>query len=220
MAKYHIIEMGKAGRFQDFEDAILVKVIPVDFIDYYYNNEDDYDYEENINQNQVWLMFKNYPGKEKWLLEKARNCDMERYWDIDLEKFIPHFMSITDNKTGEGFVRSIYQVIMIDSNLDAIDASEKGISYKGRTGHQQLLDSFGLTLIGTASKRYYILSQINNMEFYAIPYYGEANEAGLFYFDKIKVKKNVAGDNGFEVIDIVDKVGVYNYLTRQIFTFK
>ena len=175
MEKYSIIGMGHVGRFNDFDDAILVKVIPADFLDYYENQQDEDDYEDTINQVQRWLMFKNYPGKEEWLERKLDNCELHKFWDIDFEKFVPKMTTITNNRTGDSFLRSIYQVIMVEENLDVVEASEKGISYKGRSGHQQILDNLGLILVGSLDCRYYLLNDdLTTGSAYAIPYEASA----------------------------------------------
>lgn len=72
--KFYITEMGLAGSFNEFKEAILVKVIPVDFLDYYRNNKYDEDYEETLQQTEKWLMFNRYPEKDQWLIDKKKNA--------------------------------------------------------------------------------------------------------------------------------------------------
>ncbi len=218
--KVYITEMGLAGSFNEFKEAILVKVIPVDFLDYYRNNKFDEDYEETLQQTEKWLMFNRYPEKDQWLIDKKENCDCGFYWEIDLDNFICRSTYITDHKTGEGFIRPIYQVIMTNYNIDAVEANEIGAFSTGRTGIQRSLDELNLTLIGANDSLYYLLTDIqSDNSTYAIPYNLVGDVGGLMRVDKIIVQKNSSGKNGYVVISAKTNYGVYNPLTREIFKF-
>ena len=225
MEKYRIVEMGRTGEYMDFQSAILVKVIPYDFIDYYYNHKNDSDYEEVVANNEKWLMFKDYPGKDHWLIDKE-DCE---YWNLDLEDFIPKYTSITNHKTGEMRLRTIYQVIMVNSNLDVIEAKEKGISYQGKSGSRKLLESLDLLLIGKDDNLYYLVSELEEYDdnglyrwhAYGIPDRNGNSENGMYYVDEIIVWNDSDANNRMKVTRVLkEKVGIYNYLTNQLFRFK
>ena len=166
--KVYITEVGLAGSFNEFNEAILVKVIPIDFLDYYHNNQEDKDYNETIlqllddmyetlKQTEQWLMFNRYDGKDQWVMGKKQKCDCGMYWEIDYDNFICRSMCITNRQTGEGFIRPIYQVIMTNYNIDAVEASELGTKRIGRNGVQKALDELNLQLIGESGYMYYLL---------------------------------------------------------------
>ena len=147
--QYSIVGFGKTGRYLDFDDAILVKIVSADELDYYMDIKDNPAYEEEQMQCEHWLMFKNYPGKLQQIRRKAEDCQEGKVWYIDLENdFVLRSTSITNQQTGEGFIRPICQVIMVNPDLDIIDAKAKGESYKGRNAAEKYLDELGLALEG------------------------------------------------------------------------
>lgn len=212
--QYTIVGFGKTGKFLDFSDAILVKVVQSDELDYYEEIKDDPAYEEEQMQCEQWLMFKNYPGKLQWVREKAINSQNGKVWYLDIDNdFITRSISLTDNETGEGFFRPISQVIMVNSNLDAVEAKEKGISYKGRSGVQIALDELGLTLEGT-DLQYYVIGKDKAGKLFGIPYEYKEEDNGLFYVDEISINPF----NG-EISVKKKKVGIYNPMLGQLMKF-
>ena len=218
--KVYITEVGLAGSFNEFNEAILVKVIPIDFLDYYHNNQEDKDYNETLKQTEQWLMFNRYDGKDQWVMGKKQKCDCGMYWEIDYDNFICRSMCITNRQTGEGFIRPIYQVIMTNYNIDAVEASELGTKRIGRNGVQKALDELNLQLIGESGSMYYLLTNIRaDNSAFAIPYDLVHESGGCMYFDKITVQKSHFGKNGYIVLSIKPDYGIFNPLTKEVFTF-
>lgn len=218
--KVYIIEIALAGSFNEFNESILVKVIPIDFLDYYRYNQEDKDYNETLQQTEQWLMFNRYDGKDQWVMDKKQNCDSGKYWEIDYDNFICRSTYITNKQTGEGFIRPIYQVIMTNYDIDAVEASELGAKRIGRNGVQKALDELNLRLIGDSGSMYYLLTNIQaDNSAYAIPYDSVHESGGCMYFDKITMQKSHLGKNGYIVLSIKTDYGIYNPLTKEIFTF-
>jgi hypothetical protein len=244
--EYYIIEMGMIGKYLDFDDALLVKVIPADMVEEFYSlNHEDINDEEEYNSLQRWLIFKNYPGKYEWLIQKQDMCYEDGYWSLDLEDFIGRFTCMTNKKTGESIVRTLYQVIMIKDNMDAVEAKENNYNYTGRTGSQKLLDELGLELVGKDENKYYLVSEMKELpkekfdsehdmrffavfgeematrwEAYAIPYNCEDAPNGMYHVDRIVLCMNGEGESDLVVVRVEKKnYGIYNYLTRELFKF-
>lgn len=212
--QYIIVEYGKAGKYLDFPEAILVKVVEADEKEYYEDIKDDPSYEEEQMQCEHWLMFNNYPGKLRWIAEKAAGCQNGKVWYLDINNdFVTRSTSITNHQTGEGFIRPISQVVMVKPNLDAVEAKENGDAYRGRNGAQKHLDEIGLTLEGTEIK-YYIIGKDSDGKYYGIPYEYTEEYHGHFYVDEITINPF----NG-EISLRKHKVGIYNPLLRQFMKF-
>lgn len=212
--QYTIVGFGKTGKFLDFSDAILVKVVSSDEIDYYEDIKDDRSYEEEKMQCEHWLVFKNYPGKYQWITEKAYRCEDGDVWYLDISKdFVKRSMSLTDNTTGESFIRPICQVVLVNPNMDAVEAKEKGKAYKGRNGVQKHLDELGLPLEGKDIK-YYVIGQGKDGELFGIPYDYNEDYNGHFYCDEIAINPFNGG-----VSLKKRKVGIYNPMLRQFMKF-
>ena len=220
--EYYITEMGNLpSKFFNIDKPIMVKVIPSDLIDYYLNNQRDIDYDENIRDNERWLVFQNYPGKISWLKDKEWACENDDYWDIDFEDFIPHMMSIKEFSTGESFMRCMYEVIMVNQNLDVIEAKEQGLDINTKTGSQHLLESLDLDTFGEGEDEYCIVSIDKEKKIvYAISCVSpERDAAGNFHVDALYCLRRSPDDDSWCVIKTEKFVGIYNYLTRQVFKF-
>ena len=212
--QYTIVGFGRTGRYLDFADAILVKLVSADELDYYRDIQDDPAYEEEQMQCEHWLMFKNYPGKLQQIRRKAEDCQDGKVWYLDLENdFVLRSTSITNQQTGEGFIRPIYQVIMVNPDLDIIDAKAKGESYKGRNAAEKHLDELGLALEGDDEK-YYVIGKDASGEYYGIQYNYTEEFHGMFYVDAISINAY----NG-HITPKRHKVGVYNPMTGEVVKF-
>ncbi|WP_301202909.1 hypothetical protein [uncultured Parabacteroides sp.] len=212
--QYKTVEYGRTGRYQDFAEAILVKVVPADEFDYYIDIKDDPDSEEEVMQLENWLMFKYSPDKYETITSIVRRCDRGGVWYLDLDTdFILRSTFITNNNTGSQFMRPIYQVVMVNSNLDMVDAKENGTAYKGRTGTQKRLDELNLPLEGTDIK-YYMIGNAINGKYYGIPYDYKEEYNGHFFVDEVRVNPY----NGAITV-VKSKAGIYNPLMRQFFKF-
>lgn len=243
---YHIFEIGMLGKYQDFDEAILVKVIPADWIDEFYNLGPDNDNdEEEYHRLQEWLVFKNYPGKMRWLSQKQDLCEAGEYWSLDLEDFVSRLTSITNKETGQGFLRPLHQVIMVEDEMDIVESKEFGVKYNGRTGSQKRLDELGLELVGCGDKKYYLISGMEELEdepfnpkcdarfwtifgenkakrwsVYAIPYNCPDAPGGMYQIDKIVLCMNGEGEHDFVVVRVeIENYGIYNYLTKEAYKF-
>lgn len=128
---YKIIQIDKIGKYADFENAILVIVIPVDKIKEYDKldmmNPDD---EEKRMDMNICLVFKNYPGKKEWLYNKEELCDTKKYWVLDLDTcFIPMpCLSIRNKVTETVFRTETFQVKLVKDNLDMVEDLENSIT--------------------------------------------------------------------------------------------
>lgn len=211
--QYSIVGYGNAGHYLDFEDAILVKVVSTDDMNSYSEFIKDPSCEEERMQCEHWLMFKNYHGKYHWVQQKVTDCDNGKVWYLDIENdFITRSTCITNNKTGDSFIRPICQVVMINPSLDAVEAKEKGEPYKGRNGVQKRLDELELPLEGNEIK-YYIVGKDSDDEYYGIAYDYE-EKGGLYYADRIYINPF---NRDISVKEL--KVGVYNPMRRQLMKF-
>ena len=219
--KYCIIEMGRMGKYINFEDALLVVVVRTNELKEYYNL-DEYapNYEEQMHNMQSWLVFKNYPGKMEWLEKKEAMCENGKYWEIDLDDFICRPTTITKKRTGEAFMRPLHQVIMVNERLDVVEAKEQGLTLNYRNGAQKILDELGLKLVGKSDKKYYIVSSLEGSKAYAIPYDVSNNDGGMYQIDLIVLGFDTDAESSISVVKVEkEEWGVFNYLTRQLFGF-
>ncbi len=220
--KYYITEMGNLPReFFKIKHPIMVKVIPEDFVDYYMNNRGDDDYKDNLMENERWLVFENYMGKVSWLRNKKEECEEGIYWEIDFEDFIPHVMSINEFETGESFMRTMYEVILVYANVDVIQAKEYEMDFDVKTGSQYLLDSLELNTIGEGEDKCCVISwDEDNCKIYAISCNSPKRDGGgNFFVDALYYLKQDYLNGRLVVIKVDKKVGIYNYLTKQFFRF-
>lgn len=212
--QYKTVEFGRTGRYQDFAEAISVKGVPADEFDYYIEIKDDPDSEEEVMQLENWLMFKFSLDKYETITSIARRCDRGGVWYLDLNNdFILRSTFITGHNTGNQYMRPIYQVVMVNPNLDMVDAKENGTAYKGRTGTQKRLDELNLSLEGTDIK-YYIIGNAIDGKYYGIPYEYMEEYNGHFIVDEVIVNPY----NGAITV-VKSKAGIYNPLMRQFFKF-
>ena len=219
MKKYCITQIGlMPGKTFDFEKAILVKVIPSDFVDYYYNEQDDPEYEETVLNNERLLLFCNYPGKERWFHKKEHESDEGNFWELDMEDFTPHRVT-ENNPNGNTYLRTMYVVNMVTENLDVVEAKEKGIETEIESGSQRILKRLGLPLIGEGNKKYYMLKQEDN-KIYGISYNSpQRDDAGNFHVDCLICLRDSSRENGLAVIQIKKNVGIYLYEVGKFFKF-
>ena len=221
--KYYITEMGNLPKeFFKIKHPIMVKVIPEDFVYYYHNNREDDDYNDILAENEKWLIFENYMGKERWLINKKEECDDGIYWEIDFEDFIPHTMAVNEFATGKSFIRTMYEVILVYANTDVIQAKEYEMEFKVKTGSQYLLESLELKTIGEDKNKYFVIKwDEDNNKIYAISSSSpERDEAGHFFVDRLYYLKQSYLNGRLDIVKIDKKAGIYNYLTKQFFRFQ
>ena len=213
---YRIVNFDRTGRYLDFESAILVKIVAENELDYYFDCLIRPDCEEEIMRMENWLMFKDVPGKYAKIKSIAADHKYGKLWYLDLENdFIKRLTSVTNHNTGEGFIRPILQVIMVNPDIDIIDAKKNGISYKGRTAAQIRLDELKLPLEGEKGNQYYIIGKDQYGDYYGIPYdYQDENFHTMFKVDEIEINPY----NGHITVK-KRNVGVYNPILGQFHKF-
>lgn len=219
--KYCITQIGHLpGKVLDFENAIMVKVIPSDFVHFYYYEKSDPDYKEIVMNNEKLLLFNNYNGKERWLAKKEYDSDEGIYWEIDLEDFTPGHVHETDHETGDVYLRTLYVVNMVNSHLDVVEAKEKGMSVSVKTGSQRLLEQSDLPIVGRGDRKFYLVGYDNDGYAYGISYNSpERDEGGHFKVDQLIYEDDDMAEGGIRIIHIKRYVGIYNYLIGQFFKF-
>ena len=219
--KYCITQIGHLpGKVLDFEKAIMVKVIPSDFVHFYYYEKSDPNYKEIVMNNEKLLVFNNYYGKERWLAKKEHESEEGIYWEIDLEDFTPAHVHETDQETGDVYLRTIYVVNMVNSHLDVIEAKERGMSVSVKTGSQKILEQLDLELVGRGDRKFYLVGYDNDGYAYGISCNSpEKDEGGNFMVDQLIYEEDVMAEGGIRIIHIKKDVGIYAYMTRQFFKF-
>lgn len=219
--KYCITQIGHLpGKVLNFEKAIMVKVIPSDFVHFYYYEKSDPNYKEIVMDNEKLLLFNNYKGKEQWLAKKENDSDEGNYWEIDLEDFIPAHVHETDQETGDVYLRTLYVVNMVNSHLDIIEAKERGMSMSVKTGSQRILEQLDLEIVGKDDRKFYIVGYDNDGYAYGISYNSpERDEGGNFKVDQLIYEDDVLAEGGISIIHVKKNVGIYAYMTRQFFKF-
>ena len=218
--KYCITQIGYLpGKAFEFDKPILVKVIPSDFVSYYYNEKSNPDYKETVMDAERLLLFNCYPGKEGWLSKKEYESDNGKFWEIDMEDFTPHRVTENDPETGDTYLRTMYVVNMLNSKMDVVEAKEKGINCNVESGSQRILRQLDLPSIGEGEDKYYMITQEDN-KIYAIPYNNpERDEAGNFHVDCLICLRDSSVENRWAVIQIKKDVGIFVYGVRKFFKF-
>lgn len=219
--KYYITQIGHLpGKVFDFEKAIMVKVIPSDFVHFYFYEKSDPNYKEIVMNNERLLVFNNYNGKERWLAKKEYDSDDGIYWEIDLEDFTPGHVHETDQETGDVYLRTIYVVNMVNSHLDVVEAKERGMSVSVKTGSQKLLEKSDLKIVGRGDSKYYLVGYDNDGYAYGISCNSpKREEGGNFMVDQLIYEADVMAEGGIRIIHIKKDVGIYVYMTGQFFKF-
>lgn len=219
--KYCITQIGHLpGKVLDFERAIMVKVIPSDFVHFYYYEKSDPNYKEIVMDNEKLLLFNNYKGKEQWLAKKEYDSDEGNYWEIDMEDFTPAHVHETDQETGDVYLRTLYVVNMVNSHLDIIEAKERGMSMSVKTGSQRILEQLDLEIVGRDDRKFYIVGYDNDGYAYGISCNSpERDEGGNFMVDCLIYEDDVLAEGGIRIIHVKKNVGIYAYMTRQFFKF-
>ncbi len=218
--QYYITEIGHLpGKVLDFDKAIMVKVIPSDFVHFFYHEQNDPDYEERVLNEEKLLVFKNYSGKEGWLDKKWHECEKRKYWEIDLEDFTPAHLH-ENRPNGEILLRSMYMVNLVNSSLDIVEAKDKGMHFSVKTGSQRLLEKSNLKVIG-GDRKYYLIGYDKEGYGYGISYNSpERDEGGNFKVDKLICEDDRTAEGGIRVMHIAKRnAGIFAYMTGQLFTF-
>lgn len=219
--KYCITQIGHLpGEAFGYKKVILVKVIPSDFIHFFYYEKSDPDYEEIVSNNEKLLLFNNYPSKEMWLSKKWHQTQEGDYWELDLEDFTPR--QVTENRpNGETWLRTMYVVNMANSYMDSVEAKEGNMNVKVKSGSNRILDEIGLEIVGQDDRKYYIVGYDNDGYAYGISYNSPVkDEGGNFIVDKLIYEEDDSAEGGIRIVYVAKKeAGIYAYLTRQFFKF-
>ena len=97
MNKYVIISIEEAGPFANFESSLLVKVNPVQVVNYGYRDLGRYTSQEC--EDTLWLLFRNrpFPNKAAQLNNYARACESGAFLELDIINWFDRIETIINN---------------------------------------------------------------------------------------------------------------------------
>lgn len=128
--EYRILEIEKGAEFQDFGNALIVKVVELDKYGQYQDiiKNGDYDQYEEMSKYHHWLLFKPTDTRLDWLVKIYHRyiTNYDIWLDLDEDFDLINYV-FEDPTTGETINIEAYKVKMVSTELDIVEAKQRGL---------------------------------------------------------------------------------------------